>query len=120
MATGVVHGVVVPQAGVGQFDRSAQLFCGAQDILQVAGDLFTASHRRPQAHHVDVGYHAAGGGHHNFMAGATECAVGGGELLGPIPGRVSGAIFERPVTRAGHHEENLGHDKLTSVAVVRP
>src|SRR6476469_1831131 len=67
VATGVVHGVVVLQAGVSQFDRSAQLFCGAQDILQVAGDLFTASHRWPQAHHVDVGHHSAG------MATTTSC-----------------------------------------------
>src|SRR6185295_10096410 len=94
---GVVHGVVVLQAGVSQFDRSAQLFCGAQDILQVGRSV----HRQPSM--------AAGSSRRRgpplrrgwpprLHVGATECAVGGGELLGPIPGRVSGAIFERPVT----------------------
>jgi hypothetical protein len=109
VAAGVVHGVVVVKARVGQLDWPAQLLGRSQDLLLLASDLLTAGHRRPQAHHVQVRHDAAGGGHHHLVAGSGDCAVRGCELFGPVTGRMPGAVLERPITCSGHHEKDLGH-----------
>lgn len=105
MAAREVDGVVIFQAGVRQMDRPPHHLCRADDRLQIESDLRAAGHLGAQAHHVHGRDHPVGGGDHYLMAGLGERLVRGRELLGPVTRRVPGAVLERPVRRAGHHEK---------------
>ena len=84
MAAGVVDGVIVVQACAGQFDWPALLLGRSERVLEVARDFFTTCHRRPKAHHVDVGNDGARGRDDDLVTRSGERTVRGRELLGPL------------------------------------
>lgn len=109
MPAGVEDGRVVAEIHVLQGDRLLQLGHGGERGGDPVGALLPAVDLGGEAALVDRGDDTAGCGDDDLVTGRAERLVGRDGLLGPEAGGVLGAVGERPVVGAGHHEEDLGH-----------